>query len=199
MPDRPSPLEHNLVAGRACGACNVCCVALTIDDPALRKVQGVRCPNARPDNSCAIYATRPRTCRDFYCGWRTLKWIKEPLRPDRSGVLAQLHVETGKDGVNRVGVKITLLNATALKAEGLAETIAAGVAAGVPVYLAVPGPPGWTAAQVRINEALYDAVTTMDKQAVLRILAQAWAQGRRKGSRQRIVLGERKADPSGPA
>ncbi len=198
MPDSVLPANHKLVEGRVCGSCNACCVALTIDDPALRKLQGHRCPHAQPDNSCGIYATRPNTCREFYCGWRHLKWIREPLRPDRSGVLAQLHVEAGKDGVNRLGVKFTLLNAAALRAEGLAETIAAGVAADVPVYLAVPGPPGWTSANVRINEALCLAVTTMDKRAVMRILTQAWAQGRRRGKRERIVLPPRKQGDAAP-
>jgi hypothetical protein len=187
MPDSLLPANHKLVEGRACGSCNVCCVALAINDPELRKLPGYRCSHAQPDNSCGIYATRPKTCREFYCGWRHLKWIREPLRPDRSGVLAQLHIQVGKDGVNRLGVKFTLLNAAALRAEGLAETIAAGVAADVPVYLAVPGPPGWTAATARINEVLFDAVTTMDKRAVLQILRQAWARGRR-GKRERVVL-----------
>jgi hypothetical protein len=198
MPDSVLPANHKLVEGRVCGSCNVCCVALAINDPALRKLPGYRCPHAQPDNSCGIYATRPDTCRAFYCGWRHLKWIREPLRPDRSGVLAQLHIEAGRDGVNRLGVKFTLLSAAALRAEGLAETIAAGVAAGVPIYLAVPGPPGWTSASARINEALCDAVATMDKRAVLRILAQAWAQGRR-GKRERIVLPPLKEDVAPPS
>jgi Fe-S-cluster containining protein len=160
-----------LVAGRTCGSCNVCCIALTIDDPQLQKLQGHRCRNARTDNSCAIYATRPETCRTFYCGWRRLKWIRETLRPDHSGVLVRLHGEsTTEHPTPRLGVIFTLLNGAALKAEGLAESVAAGVAADVPVYLHIPGPPGKTAAQVRINEVLQDAVITRDKAAVLQIL-----------------------------
>ncbi len=122
MLDSDTSDDPHLVAGRTCGSCNVCCVELTIDDPELQKVQGYCCPHTQRDNSCGIYATRPHTCRAFYCGWRRLKWIREPLKPDRSGVLVRLHGEISKtDGTKRLGVEFTLLNAAALKAEGLAE------------------------------------------------------------------------------
>ena len=184
-------VETELVAHRTCGACNVCCVSLTIDDPELQKPQGYRCRHAKRDNSCAIYPSRPHTCRTFYCGWRYLKWIREPLRPDQSGVLVRLRGEISQaDGTKQLGVEFTLLNGAALKAEGLAELIAAAVAADVPVFLAIPGPPGYTSSQARINEVLYDAVCTMDKAAVLRILGELRAKGRH-GDRRRIVLSQR--------
>jgi hypothetical protein len=181
-------VEPELVAGRECGSCNVCCVALTIDDPALQKPQGYRCKNARRDNSCAIYETRPRTCRTFFCGWRMLKWVRAPLRPDTSGVLVRLHKEISKStGAETLGIAITLLTGAALKADGLAETVSAGVAANVPVYLQLPGPPGYTSSSARINEALADAVAFKDKAAVLDILRMARARGR-SGDRVPIVL-----------
>ena len=177
-------VPHPLVSGRECGECNVCCVALTIDDPDLRKVQGVRCKNALSDNSCAIYDARPRMCRSFFCGWRMLKWVKEPLRPDRSGVLIRLQVEKAS---GKLGVVFTLLTRAAAKAEGLAESIAAAIAADIPVYLNVPGPPGYTSGQARINEVLEGAVLAHDKEAVLRILRQARARGIR-GKHRPIVF-----------
>jgi hypothetical protein len=182
--DEMRPVAHPLVPGRECGSCNACCVHLTIDDPELRKVQGVRCRHALPDNGCAIYETRPRTCRTFYCGWRMLKWVKEALRPDRSGVLIRLQVDraSGKTGVN-----VTLLTRASARAEGLAETVAAAVNADLPVYLSVPGPPGYTSGMARINEALEGAVVARDKKAVLRILRQARAQGVH-GDHQAIVF-----------
>jgi Fe-S-cluster containining protein len=188
MLDNQGPDDPYLVAGRTCGSCNVCCVDLTIEDPELQKVQGYRCPHSRRDNSCGIYPTRPHTCRTFYCGWRRLKWVRESLKPDRSGVLVRLHGEISKaDGTKRLGVEFTLLNAAALKAEGLAESVAAAVAADVPVYLSIPGPPGYTSAQVRINEVLQGAVLTKDKAAVLRVLQEVRAKSK-SGKRQRIVL-----------
>ena len=182
-------MEPELIAGRECGHCNVCCVALTIDDPELQKVQGYRCRNARRDNSCAIYDVRPQTCRAFNCGWRSLKWIRQTLRPDISGVLVRFHTEVSStDGAERMGVVFTLLTSAALKAEGLAESFAAAVSAGVPCYLHIPGPPGYTSARARMNEVLTEAVLNRDKAAVLRILREGRAMGRR-GENKPIVLG----------
>ena len=163
-----------VIPGRECGSCNVCCVSLTIDDPELQKVQGYRCRHATRDNQCEIYTLRPQTCRNFECGWKLLKWVKLGLRPDRSGVLIVLQ-QTKSDGM---GIVVSLLNQAALKAEGLAETVAAAVAAGVPVFLHVPGPPGHTSARARIDGQLAHAVATSDKPAVLEILRQARKQGK---------------------
>lgn len=180
-----------LVPDRDCGDCNVCCVALTIDDPALQKVQGFRCQNTLPDKTCAIYDGRPRTCRVFFCGYRRLKWVKDTLRPDRSDVLVNLQHESkpGETPV-RMGVTFTLLTTAAVKAEGLAESVAAAVSAGVPVYVQIPGPPGFTWAQARIDEALRPAVYARDKAAILRLLQQAHRQGR-KGDFEPVKLSGR--------
>ena len=184
-------VQTELVPGRECGACNVCCVALMIDDPELQKVQGYRCRNTLPDKSCAIYATRPDTCRTFNCGWRLLKWVRPTLRPDISGVLVRLQYETSRDrSTTTLGIIVSLMGSASLKAEGLAETVAAGVAAGVPVYLHVPGPPGYTAGRVRINEVLEGAVQARDKAAVLEILRRARLKGK-TGDHVPIVLTRR--------
>ena len=170
-------MEPRLVPGRECGSCNVCCVALTIDDPALQKPQGYRCRNARADNSCAIYEDRPQTCRTYFCGWRLLPWVKESMKPDRSGVLIRLQGQIAADGTRRLGIVVTLLDNAALKAEGLAETTAAAVSAGLPVYVHIPGPPGYTSSQARIDEVLVGPVLARDKAAVLEVLRQARRQG----------------------
>ena len=47
----------------ACWSCGVCCVAPDI--AALGKAIGVPCPNLQADNRCAIYADRPKVCRDY--------------------------------------------------------------------------------------------------------------------------------------
>lgn len=187
-------MDGEPIAGRECGACNVCCVALTINDPALQKPQGYRCRNALPDHSCAIYPDRPHTCREFNCGWRLLKWVKESLRPDRSGVLIKLHGEVLPTGEKRLGISVTLLRPAALKADGLAETLAAAVAAGRPVFLIIPGPPGYTAAQARLNLALDGPVLARDKPAMLAVLRRAWREGQ-KGTRHPIVLTPPSAPP----
>ena len=171
MSETQSPDGLPLVPGRSCGTCNACCVWLTINDAELQKAQGIRCHHAKADNSCAIYAARPQMCRTFFCGWRHLKWVREALRPDRSGVLIRLHGEVSRGtGTMRLGVVFTLLNGDSLRAEGLAESVAAAVAADVPAFLNIPGPPGYTSAQVKINEVLAEPVRTKDKRAVLGIL-----------------------------
>ena len=173
-------MQPPLVPGRECGSCNVCCVALTINEPQLlQKVQGIRCKHNQADNLCAIYDSRPDTCRTFFCGFRQLRWVRDTLRPDRSGVLVRLQNERpDTTGRHRIGVIFTLLTQAALKAEGLLESIAAGIAAEVPVYLSLPGPPGYTSSLARINEVLAEAVVTKDKAAMMRILREARAKGR---------------------
>jgi hypothetical protein len=109
-------------------------------------------------------------------------------------VLVRLHKEIAKStGAETMGIAVTLLTGAALKADGLAETVSAGVAANVPVYLQLPGPPGYTSSSARINEVLADAVAFKDKAAVLDILRMARARGR-SGDRVPIVL---KDQPSG--
>ena len=186
-----------LVPGRECGGCNACCVALTIDDPALRKIQGYRCPHSAPDKRCGIYATRPQMCRAFFCGWLQYGWVRETLRPDTSGVLIRPHYLVSQSaGTQRPGIMVALLTDAALKAEGLAETIAAAVFADVPVFLHIPGPPGHTAAEARIDEVLRPAVLARDKAAVLDILRRARAKGR-AGKFKPVVLPARPMDPRG--
>jgi hypothetical protein len=184
---------RELVPGRGCGSCDVCCVALTIDEPQLQKLQGHRCPNLQADHLCRIYESRPRTCSAFYCGFRRLKWVRDTLRPDVSGVLFRIMVEKSKSRGPQFGVIVTLLHRRALKAEGLAETLAAAVNAGIPVHLHVPGPPGHTAARARINDALAEAVTFKNKAALLAVLKHAYAQGR-KGDFRPIVLDQLPAE-----
>ena len=181
-------VEEVLVPTRSCGECTVCCVSLTIDDPALQKAQGYRCHNLALNGGCAIYQTRPETCSTFYCGWRKLKWVRETLRPDVSGVLVRLHAQrTRETGVDEMGVIFTLLTRAAWRAEGLAESIAAAVNANIPVFLNVPGPPGRTSAIAKVNDALIHAVVTKDKQAILDILRAAYAKGK-KGETRPIVF-----------
>lgn len=173
-------MRKDLVPGRSCGTCNVCCVSLTIDEPTLRKPQGFRCRNAQPDNSCAIYDARPPTCRTFYCGWRLLEWVPEPLRPDRSGVLLRMYQPTGKNrGPRKPGLAVMPLPTSIINADGLCEAIIAGVNAGMPIHLEVPGQPGYTSAMVHINEPIARAVIARDKPAILAFLRDALTQAGR--------------------
>lgn len=184
--ERDENPEAHLVPGRECGSCNACCISLTIDDEGLQKPQGYRCPHAADDNSCTIYQARPQSCRSFFCGWRLLKWVREPMRPDRSHVLIQLQREKPRGSF---GVVIQMLDSSALQAEGLLETVAAAVAAGIPTYMQEPGPPGYTAARAQINDALIEPVMARDRLAVRSALSHAYAQGRRGGHKPIVLVG----------
>ena len=57
--------KKELVPGRECGECTLCCIKPTIDCPELKKLSGVRCENLAKTGGCSIYDKRPQTCRDF--------------------------------------------------------------------------------------------------------------------------------------
>jgi len=194
VPGLASSPAPPLVPGRDCGDCNVCCIALTIDDPGLHKVQGVRCANALPDNRCGIYAARPGTCSTFHCGWRQLKWVRPSLRPDTSGVLIRLD-RRAVAGTRVVSVIFTLLHKDALQADGLAEAMATAITTGHPVFLEVAGQPGYTYGAARMDEVLALSVQLRDKTAMLDILRQALAEGG-DGPARPIVLDQRSGRPT---
>lgn len=173
--------DISLVPGRTCGACDVCCTALTIDDPEFQKPHGLSCKHLRAEHGCGIYESRPGLCRTWFCGWRRLGWVRAGLRPDLSGVLTGIMPVPDETGAptQAVGLFIGLLTRNALRAEGLAETAAAAVRAGIPLFLRVPGPPGYSTSQIALNQALAGPVAARDKAAVLRVLQDARAQALR--------------------
>jgi hypothetical protein len=184
-----TPDLGRLVPDRGCGSCNRCCIWLTIDDPELRKAQGLPCTNLCSDSTCAIYATRPRTCRDYYCGFRRLDWVPSTLRPDLSSLLIGLQYDRPPSDPNwRLGVSFSLLSDAALNAEGFAETVATAVAAELPVWLHVPGPPGYTAASARVDAVLREPVRNGDLATVLRIFQLAYARAKH-GDFEPVVFG----------
>jgi len=73
-------------AEKNCGPCQVCCVALKIKTPQLRKDAQVPCPHL-VEKGCGIYESRPTVCRSFLCGWRLMPELDASWRPDKSGVM----------------------------------------------------------------------------------------------------------------
>lgn len=67
-------------AGRACGACTMCCKVLLVGE--LRKPPGLWCKHARPGTGCGIYETRPASCRDFFCEWMLNANFPAEWKPD---------------------------------------------------------------------------------------------------------------------
>ena len=184
-----TPDLNHLVLGRSCGTCNGCCIWLTIEDPELRKAQGLRCSNLRSDSTCAVYPTRPRTCQEYHCGFRRLDWVPDTLRPDLSSVLIGLQYDGPPSNPDRrLGLSFSLLSEAALDAAWLAETVATAVAADLPVWLHVPGPPGHTAAETRIDAVLREFARNGDLATVLRILRLAHARAK-QGDFEPVVFG----------
>ncbi|MDB5439984.1 MAG: hypothetical protein JWM33_2411 [Caulobacteraceae bacterium] len=157
------------LAGRVCGGCTACCVHLAIDAPELRKSDGCACTFMRPASGCSIYDTRPRTCRDWYCGWRIMT-LSDDMRPDRSNVL--LAPEKGdRPGFEKGGLRIILLQedkAAILRPE-LVDLVAKCVLAGVPIFLSWGD--GDQAVRFQANEMLHDFAGAGDRLAFTGALA----------------------------
>ena len=73
------------IAGRACGECTACCTIKSV--PELGKPMQAACAHLC-QSQCAIYASRPASCRDYACLWRQ-GFVEgdERRRPDRIGVI----------------------------------------------------------------------------------------------------------------
>ena len=84
-PDSALPPALALVPGRECGTCMMCCKVLHV--PELDKPAGPWCGNALPGRGCAIYAERPGSCVDFWCGWRLDGKLGPEWKPDRARFL----------------------------------------------------------------------------------------------------------------
>ena len=160
-----------LVPGRECGGCTVCCTELHIDAPELKKLAGVRCPNLRDDCKCEIYATRPGTCRGFECGWRVMAALGDDWRPDRSGIVLISKTQNNPPGYRPdSGVQIVLLRRDAVHNRELPGAVASWVNARVPLFLTVTAPVGYIAESEFLNVKMESAVRRQDRNGLLRIL-----------------------------
>jgi hypothetical protein len=165
----------DLVPGRSCGGCTVCCTALPIDTPELRKIAGVACVHLG-DKGCAVYDARYPVCRSYHCGWRERPELDEAWRPDRSGVLV-----SPMDGD---GIEFLVLDGErAIRRDGFAQYVATCIVNGIATHLAVPGPPGTYAARMFLNDRLALAVAQRDLAAIRALLVSAFAAAAKGGFR----------------
>lgn len=146
-----------LVGGRECGGCVECCIAPPIDDPELRKHAGAKCRNCT-GAGCAIYETRPRSCRVFHCGWRALAELDDDWRPDRSGVLILLEPAAGSP---RGVLTFMLLRdpRKIIQTPRFIQRARAEIGAGADVFLSLPGRPGYLPVRTRISNPQIIQVT----------------------------------------
>jgi hypothetical protein len=73
---------------RACGACSLCCKLLPV--AALEKPHEKWCAHCRPGAGCAIYESRPETCRSFACHWLADPAAGEYWAPLSSRMVVQI-------------------------------------------------------------------------------------------------------------
>ena len=142
------------VRSRECGECNICCSALLIDDPPVKKLPNVLCEHWC--GGCDIYDSRPNTCREFLCGWRQSATFAESWRPDRSNVLVRVLAQKPKLSV----VFHLLAPLTEAVTVELLHLAGAMIAAGNEVFLAVAGEPGETAIRFSLNPALAPSIAS---------------------------------------
>jgi hypothetical protein len=76
---RPDP---RIVAGRDCGTCTLCCKVVAVEEVA--KPNGVWCRHCVAGKRCTIYASRPQSCREFYCQWMMEKGLGPEWKPERA-------------------------------------------------------------------------------------------------------------------
>ena len=163
-----------LVAGRSCGECSVCCSVLNVDTPEFQKQPGVACAHLRVGTGCSIHATRYPVCRAYHCAWRYLGSLSDDWRPDKSGVLIEFQFEDLPDHYpKRPGVRLTLVDPDKTLGRPFFDTVAGLVASDVPIVLAAPGPPGYFPARAFMNDALREAVLKRDLPRVQAVFVEA--------------------------
>lgn len=121
----PSALQDNdLVAGRSCDSCTMCCKLLSIE--VLEKPRAVWCTHCDKKRGCKIYDERPVACRTFYCGWRRIAHLDERWKPSQSKFLINyeaahkriaLHVDPDRMGTWREAPFYTMIKSWAQTAE----------------------------------------------------------------------------------
>ena len=74
-----------IVEGRSCKGCTLCCKLLAID--ALEKPRAIWCSHCDAKAGCRIHGAHPGECKDFYCGYLTNAALDERWQPTRSKIV----------------------------------------------------------------------------------------------------------------
>jgi hypothetical protein len=112
----PNVVHPDLVAGRSCDGCTMCCKLLAID--VLEKPRGVWCAKCDQKRGCTIYETRPDPCRGFYCGYLRLPDLDERWKPAKAKFLINY-----EDKANRVVIHADATRPDAWRVEPYYKTI----------------------------------------------------------------------------
>ena len=74
-----------IVAGRSCKGCTLCCKVLAISE--LEKPRATWCKHCDVKAGCKIHGTHPSECKGFYCGYLTNATLDERWAPVRSKIV----------------------------------------------------------------------------------------------------------------
>jgi hypothetical protein len=97
---RAGAVPVELVPGRTCGTCMMCCKLYALAE--LKKRAGEWCGHAERGRGCGIYESRPGVCQDFYCAWRLDPALGSEWKPDK----ARFVVATDVFGYNALTVTL---------------------------------------------------------------------------------------------
>jgi len=184
----------DLVDGRQCGECTVCCITTHIDTKEFQKPPGIRCPHLCTEGGCSIYATRYPACRAYHCGWRYLEFLSENWRPDKSGVLLVFTPQDELPAGYATGVSFILVaRPPSGFSRALYHYVAHLIADGVHVMLAVPGPPGQYPAVAVLSDEFREAALKHDHARIEAVFSEALALNGAPSHRFRQVVPNRRA------
>ena len=138
--------DLELVPGRGCGDCTVCCTVMAVDKPEMQKEAGVPCRYCAA--GCTIYDRRPTLCREFYCGWRHLPILDDSWRPDKSGVFVEFEAVEDNVGLSLVLIGNPLKT---VRQAWFIDFVSVGVKEDVSLLLGIPGPKGHQGASLLLN------------------------------------------------
>lgn len=160
-----------LVPGRTCGSCTVCCIVPGIDTPDAQKKSNVRCRNC--GDGCAVYERRPAACAQFYCAWRRLPKLGDEWRPDTSGVLATLDILDPPESKWAITLMPIADADRIAQADWFVSFVRANGIHNVPLFLALPGAPGHLPVRARINGKILEAAAWDSPGRVAALIADA--------------------------
>ena len=83
-----STADVDVVPGRGCGGCTLCCKLLGVEELILAPLQW--CPRCDTSVGCTAYAERPTECRQFYCQYLLDGALDEHWKPSRCKMVVVL-------------------------------------------------------------------------------------------------------------
>ncbi len=145
---------------RPCGDCTVCCTHMSINAPGFTKAPGVTCEHCL-STGCGIYERRPEICRAYRCGWKHASWLREDMRPDRSGIVIDF-TESDDPGYELEARLFAYKDPADFERNPVPDVISSLIEQRVLVYIARPGPLGLAGAKTAANARLGEAIRTRD-------------------------------------